>query len=59
MRWDREKLPKPVSHVYSENCAEITVYNMKRNPKKRRDGKKKQKKESLRNIIGKRKTQDY
>ena len=28
------KLPKPDSHVYSENGAEIMVYNMKRNPKK-------------------------
>ena len=35
MRWDREKLPKPDSHVYGENGAEIMVYNMKRNSKKR------------------------
>ena len=34
MRWDRGKLPKPDSHVYSENDAKIMVYNMKRNPKK-------------------------
>ena len=59
MRWDREKLPKPVSHVCGENGAEIMVYNIKRNPKKRRDGKKNRKKESLRNTTGKRKTQDY
>ena len=39
MRWDREKLPTPDSHVYGENGAEIMVYNMKRNSKKR--GKKK------------------
>ena len=30
MRWDREKLPTPDSHVYGENGAEIMVYNMKR-----------------------------
>ena len=35
MRWDREKLPKPDSHVYGENCAKIMVYNMNRNPKKK------------------------
>ena len=35
MKWDREKLPKPDSHVYGKNGAEIMVYNMKRNPKKR------------------------
>ena len=35
MRWDREKLTKPDSHVYGENGAEIMVYNMKRNSKKR------------------------
>ena len=34
MRWDREKLPMPDSHVYDENGAEVMVYNMKRNPKK-------------------------
>ena len=35
MRWDREKLPAPDSHVYGKNGAEIMVYNMKRNSKKR------------------------
>ena len=39
MRWDRKKLPTPDLHVYGENGAEIMVYNMKRNSKKR--GKKK------------------
>ena len=34
MRWDKEKLSKPDSHVYGENGAKIMVYNMKRNPKK-------------------------
>ena len=48
MRWDREKLPKPDSHVYGENGAEIMVYNMKRNPKKGR--KKNGEKKSLKNI---------
>ena len=33
MRWDKEKLSKPDSHVYGENGAKIMVYNMKRNPK--------------------------
>ena len=47
MRWDREKLPKPVSHVCGENGAEIMVYNMKRNPKKMRDGKKKTEKKKV------------
>ena len=34
MRWDREKLPTPDSHMYGENGAEIMVYNMKRHSKK-------------------------
>ena len=55
MRWDREKLPKPVSHVCDENGAEIMVYNMKRNPKKRRDGKKKQKKRKFKKYYWKKK----
>ena len=44
MRWDREKLPKPDSHVYGENGAKIMVYNMKRNPKKGTRKKKTEKK---------------
>ena len=35
MRWDKEKLPKPNLHMYGENGAEIMVYNMKMNPKKK------------------------
>ena len=35
MRWNREKLPKPDSHVYGENGAKIMVYNMKMNLKKK------------------------
>ena len=54
MRWDREKLPKPDSHVYGENGAEIMVYNMKRNSKKG-DRRKTEKKIGLRNITVKRK----
>ena len=42
MRWDREKLPKPDLHVYSESGMKIMVYNMKRCPKRR--GLKKQRK---------------
>ena len=30
------KLPTPDSHVYSENCAKIKVYNMTRHSKKKR-----------------------
>ena len=54
MRWEKEKLPKPDSHVYGENGAEIMVYNMKRNSKKGR-GRKTEKKKSLRNTSVKRK----
>ena len=35
MRWDREMLPKPDLHVYSESGMKIMVYNMKRCPKRR------------------------
>ena len=59
MKWDREKLPKPDSHVYDENGAEIMVYNMKMNPKKNEDERKTEKKKSLRNITVKGKTLDY
>ena len=51
MRRDREKLPKPDSHVYGENGAEIMVYNMKMNSKKEK--RKTEKKKSLRNITEK------
>ena len=34
MRWDREKLLEPNSHVYDKDDTKIIVYNMKRNPKK-------------------------
>ena len=57
MKWDREKLPKPDSHVYGENGAKIMVYNMKRNPKKKKM--RNREKESLRNITVKGKTLDY
>ena len=46
MRWDREKLPTPDSHVYGENGAEIMVYNMNRNPKKK-ETKEKQRKRKV------------
>ena len=59
MRWDREKLPKPDSHVYGENGAEIMVYNMKRSLKKGVERKRKKKKKSLRNITEKGKALDY
>ena len=35
MRWDREKLPTPDSHVYGENGVEIIVYNVKGQSKKK------------------------
>ena len=60
MRWDREKFPKLDSYVYGENDAKIMVYNMKRNPKKKwGGGKKREKKESLRNITIKGKILGY
>ena len=43
MRWDREKLLTPDSHVYGENGVEIMVYNVKRHSKRRRTKKEKQK----------------
>ena len=43
MRWDKEKLPTPDSHVYSENSAEIMIYNMKKNSKKREQKKNREK----------------
>ena len=53
MRWDREKFPKLDSHVYGENGAEIMVYNMKMNSKKKK--RKTEKKRGIRNITVKRK----
>ena len=35
MRWDKERLPTPDSHVYGGNGAETMVYNMKRDSKKK------------------------
>ena len=35
MKWNRERLLTPDSHVYGENGAEIMVYNMKRHSKKK------------------------
>ena len=54
MRWEKEKLPKPDSHVYGENGEEIMVYNMKKNSKKKGDQRKIEKKKGLRNITVKR-----
>ena len=42
-----EKLPTPELHVYSENGAEIMVYNMKRHPKKKRTRDKKWRKREV------------
>ena len=54
MRWDREKLLKPDSHVYGENGVKFMVYNMKRDPKKR-GRKKKQRKRKFKKDNSKRK----
>ena len=55
MRWDTEKFPTPDSHVYSENGAEIMVYNIKRPSKKKGGtGEKREKKKGRRNITRKR-----
>ena len=43
MRWDKEKLPMPDSHVYDENGVEIMIYNVKRHSKMR--GQKKNRRE--------------
>ena len=36
MRWDREKLLEPNSHVYGKDDTKIIVYNMRKGPSKRR-----------------------
>ena len=36
MRWDREKLPKPNSHVYGKDDTKIIVYNVRKWPRKKR-----------------------
>ena len=59
MRWDRKKLPKPDSHVYGENGAEIMVNNVKRNSKKGGEKEKEKKNEGLRKRTVKGKTLDY
>ena len=48
MRWDKEKLPEPNSHVYGKDDTKIMVYNMRRWPKKK-EKKKKSGAERLRN----------
>ena len=30
MRWDKEKLPEPNSHVYGKDDTKIIVYNMRK-----------------------------
>ena len=54
MKWNRERLLTPDSHVYGENGAEIMAYNMKRLSKKQGGEKKTEKKKGLRNITVKR-----
>ena len=35
MRWDREKLPEPNSHVYDKDDTKIIVYNVRKWQRKR------------------------
>ena len=35
VRWDREKLPQPNLHVYSENGTKTMVYNVRGSPKRK------------------------
>ena len=58
MGWDRKKLPTPESHVYSENGAEIMVYNMKRHSEKRMGGGEEKEKRGGINITRKRKNSE-
>ena len=46
MRWDKERLPTPDSHVYGENGAKTMVYNMKMHSKKK-DMREKQRKRKV------------
>ena len=55
MRWDREKLPTPDSHVYGENGVEIMVYNVKGHSKKRGDKRRTEKKERKKKYNSKKK----
>ena len=55
MRWDREKLSTPDSHVYGENGVEIMVYNVKRNSKRRGMKEKQKRKKGRRNTTVKKK----
>ena len=36
MRWDREKLLEPNSHMYGKDDTKIIVYNMRKGPSKMR-----------------------
>ena len=49
MRWDREKLPQPNLHVYSENGTKTMVYNVRRGQKEERS--KNLERKRLRNMI--------
>ena len=35
MRWDKEKLPEPNSHVYDKDDTKIIVYNVRKWPRKK------------------------
>ena len=60
MRWDREKLPKPNSHVYDKDDTKIIVYNVRKWQRKK--GIKKRKKNPIvkkfKKYITKKKTLD-
>ena len=53
MRWDREKLPEPNSHVYDKDDTKIIVYNVRKWQRKRWIKKRKKilKRKRLRNTL--------
>ena len=60
MRWDREKLPEPNSHVYDKDDTKIIVYNVRKWQRKK--GIKKRKKnprvKKIKKYITKKRTLD-
>ena len=56
MRWDREKLLEPNSHMYGKDDTKIMVYNMRKWPKKGGSENLEQKK--IKKYITKRRTLD-
>ena len=50
MRWDKEKLPEPNSHVYGKDDTKIIIYNM-RKWRRKRGSKYLEQKKRLRNTL--------